>query len=155
MVFSSLSRCRPSSQDVSSCRSSLDCRFGIYLRVVSACISSCRRCFCLEDLRRRRPPTFSEFRKPHNPSALARAVVIVRSGVRVLRDRDNRVCVTAATVYRRERGPQCFDWKLDTGDGGERPRGVGSGAPLARGEGPRLYGFTRPWCLPSRGLPIV
>jgi hypothetical protein len=37
--------------------------------------------------------------KPHNPSALARAVVIVPSGVRVLRDRDNRVCVTAATAY--------------------------------------------------------
>jgi hypothetical protein len=38
--------------------------------------------------------------KPHNPSALARAFVIVPSGARVLRDRDNRVCVTAATVYR-------------------------------------------------------
>jgi hypothetical protein len=38
--------------------------------------------------------------KPHNPSALARAVVIVPSGVRVLRDCDNRICVTAATVYR-------------------------------------------------------
>jgi hypothetical protein len=37
--------------------------------------------------------------KPHNPSALARAVVIVPSGARVLRDRDNCVCVTAATVY--------------------------------------------------------
>jgi hypothetical protein len=32
--------------------------------------------------------------KPHNPSALVRAVVIVPSGARVLRDRDNRVCVT-------------------------------------------------------------
>jgi hypothetical protein len=38
--------------------------------------------------------------KPHNPSALARAVVIVPSGARVLRDCDNRVCVMAATVYR-------------------------------------------------------
>jgi hypothetical protein len=37
--------------------------------------------------------------KPHNSSALSRAVVIVPSGARVLRDRDNRVCVTAATVY--------------------------------------------------------
>ena len=70
--------------------------------------------------------------KPHNPSALARAVVIVPSGARVLRDRDNRVCVTAATVYRRERGPRRFGRKLDSGDGGERPRGAGSGAPLAR-----------------------
>jgi hypothetical protein len=41
-----------------SCRSSFNCSFGIYLHVISACISSCRRCFCLEDLRRRRrPPT--------------------------------------------------------------------------------------------------
>jgi hypothetical protein len=29
------------------------------------------------------------FVKPHNPSALARAIVIVLSGARVLRDRDN------------------------------------------------------------------
>jgi hypothetical protein len=58
--------------------------------------------------------------------------------VRVLRDRDIRVCVTAATVYRRERGPRRFGRKLDSGDSGERPRGDGSGAPLARGEGPRL-----------------
>jgi hypothetical protein len=58
MVFYSLSRCCPSSQGTSSCRSSLDCNFGLYLRVVSACISPCRRCFGLEDLRqRRRPPT--------------------------------------------------------------------------------------------------
>jgi hypothetical protein len=35
-----------------------DYSFGIYLHVVSACILSCQRCFCLEDLRRRRrPPT--------------------------------------------------------------------------------------------------
>jgi hypothetical protein len=41
-----------------SCRSSFNCSFGIYLHVVAACMSSCRRCFCLEDLRRRRrPPT--------------------------------------------------------------------------------------------------
>jgi hypothetical protein len=63
---------------------------------------------------------------------------IVPSGARVLRDRDNRVCVTAATVYRRERGPRRFGRKLDSGDGGERPRGAGSGAPLACGEGTRL-----------------
>jgi hypothetical protein len=42
----------------SSCRSSLDYSFGIYLHVVHVCIWPCRRCFCLEDLRRkRRPPT--------------------------------------------------------------------------------------------------
>jgi hypothetical protein len=76
--------------------------------------------------------------KPHDPFALARAVVIVPSGVRVLRNRDNHVCVTTATVYRKERGPRHFDRKLDSGDNGERPRGVESGAPLARGQGPWL-----------------
>jgi hypothetical protein len=39
---------------------------------------------------------------PQNPLALVRAVVIVPSGVSVLRDRDNRVCITAATIYQRE-----------------------------------------------------
>jgi hypothetical protein len=53
---------------------------------------------------------------------------------RVLRDRDNRVCVTTATMYQGERGLGCFGQKLDSGDGVERPRGAGSGAPLARGE---------------------
>jgi hypothetical protein len=43
-----------------SCRSSFNCSFDIYLHVVSTCISSCRRCFCLKDIRRRRrPPTVS------------------------------------------------------------------------------------------------
>jgi hypothetical protein len=46
--------------------------------------------------------------KSRNPSALARAVVIVPSGARGLRDRDNRVCVIAATVYQRERGTRRF-----------------------------------------------
>jgi hypothetical protein len=82
--------------------------------------------------------------KPHNPSALEQAVVIVPSGARVLRDRDNHVCVTAAIVYRRERGLWRFGRKLISGDDGERPRGADNGAPLARGEGPRLYGVTRP-----------
>jgi hypothetical protein len=56
--------------------------------------------------------------KPHNPLALARAVVIVPSGTRVLQDRDNQVCVMAATVYRRERGPRRFGRKHDSGDAG-------------------------------------
>ena len=48
----------PFVSSVSSCRSSFNCSFGIYFHIVSACISSYRRCFCLEDLqRRRRPPT--------------------------------------------------------------------------------------------------
>jgi hypothetical protein len=94
--------------------------------------------------------------KPHNPSALARAVVIVPSGARVLRDRDNRDCVTAATVYRRERGPQRFGQTLVSGDGGEHPRGAGSGAPLARGEGPQLSTeLLDRGALPSRGLPFA
>jgi hypothetical protein len=67
-----------------------------------------------------------------------RVVEIVLSGVRVLRDCDNLVRVTTGTVYRRERGPRHFGRKLDSGDDGERPRGAGSGAPLERGEGPRL-----------------
>jgi hypothetical protein len=65
-------------------------------------------------------------------------VVIVPSGVRVLRDRDNQVCATVVTVYRRERGRRCFGRKLDSGDGRERPRGARSGAPLVCGEGLRL-----------------
>jgi hypothetical protein len=94
--------------------------------------------------------------KPQNPSALARAIVIVTSGVRVLRDRDNRVCVTAATVYRRERGLRRFDRKLDSGDGRERPGGAESGAPLARGEGPRLSTeLLDRGAWPSRGLPFA
>jgi hypothetical protein len=42
-------------------------------------------------------------------------------------------------VYWRERGPRRFGWKLDSGDGGERPRGVESGALLACGEDPGLF----------------
>jgi hypothetical protein len=56
--------------------------------------------------------------KPHNPSALARAVVIVPSGARVLRDRDNRVCVTATTVYR-----------------GDEARGVSAGSSIVETAG--------------------
>jgi hypothetical protein len=94
--------------------------------------------------------------KPHNPSVLVRAVVIVPSGARVLRDRDNRVCVTATTVYRRERGLRRFGRKLDSGDGEERPRGAGSGAPLVRGEGMRLsMELLDRGAWPSRGLPFA
>jgi hypothetical protein len=39
--------------------------------------------------------------------------------VKVLRDRVNRVCDTAATVYWRERGPRRFGRKLNSGDDGE------------------------------------
>jgi hypothetical protein len=75
---------------------------------------------------------------------------------RVLRDRDNRVCVTAATVYRRERDPRRFGRKLVSGDDGECPRGAGSGAPLARGEGLLLSTeLLDRGAWPSRGLPFA
>jgi hypothetical protein len=46
-----------------------------------------------------------------------------------------------------------FGRKLDSGDGGERPRVAGSGAPLARGEGPRLsMELLDRGAWPSRGL---
>jgi hypothetical protein len=94
--------------------------------------------------------------KPNNPSALARAVVIVPSG--------RESCETVTTVFV-SRLPPCsgvneargvFDWKLDSGDGGERPRGVRSRAPLARGEGPRLsMELLDRGAWPSRGLPFA
>jgi hypothetical protein len=49
-----------------------------------------------------------------------------------------------------------FSWKLDSGDDGERPRGAGSGAPLARGEGLWLsMELLDRGAWPSRGLPFV
>jgi hypothetical protein len=49
-----------------------------------------------------------------------------------------------------------FDLKLDSGDGGERPRGVGSGAPLARGEGSWIsMKLLDCGAWPSRGLPFA
>jgi hypothetical protein len=48
----------PFVSSVSSCRSSFDGSFGIQPYVTHVCMSSCQRCFYLEDLRqRRRPPT--------------------------------------------------------------------------------------------------
>jgi hypothetical protein len=46
-----------------------------------------------------------------------------------------------------------FNRKLDIEDGGERPRGAGSGAPLTRGEGLRLSTeLLDRGAWPSRGL---
>jgi hypothetical protein len=74
---------------------------------------------------------------------------------RLLRDRDNRVCVMAATVYQRERGPRHFDRKLDSGDGGERPRGAESGASLACGEGhDSLRSYSTEVLSPRVGFPL-
>jgi hypothetical protein len=94
--------------------------------------------------------------KTTQPSALTRAIVIVPSGARVLRDRDNRVFVTAATMYLRERDPRHFSRKLDIGDDRERLSGAGSGAPVACGEGPRLsMELLDRGAWPSRGLPFA
>jgi hypothetical protein len=49
-----------------------------------------------------------------------------------------------------------FGWKLDSGDDGECPRGAGSRAPLARGEGPWLSTeLLDHGAWPSHGLPFV
>ena len=73
-------------------------------------------------------------------------------------------CETVTTAFV-SRPPPCtggneargvFSRKLDSGDGGERPRGAGSGAPLARGEGPRLSTeLLDRGAWPSRGLPFA
>jgi hypothetical protein len=61
LVFSSLSRCSPSSQGMSLCRSSLNGSFGVYLRAMFASVLIFRRCFFLKDLRRRSiPPTLGK-----------------------------------------------------------------------------------------------
>jgi hypothetical protein len=72
-------------------------------------------------------------------------------------------CETVTTAFV-SRSPPCtggneargvFSRKLDSGDDGERPRGVGSGAPLARGQGPRLSTeLLDRGAWPSRGLPF-
>jgi hypothetical protein len=49
-----------------------------------------------------------------------------------------------------------FGRKLDSGDDGERPRGAGSGAPLARAEGPWLpTELLDRGAWPSHGLPFA
>jgi hypothetical protein len=59
-------------------------------------------------------------------------------------------------MYRKEQGPRRFGQKLVSGDGGERPRGSESGAPLARGEGSRLSTeLLDRGAWPSRGLPFA
>ena len=73
-------------------------------------------------------------------------------------------CQTVTTAFV-SRPPPCtggneargvFGRKLDSGDGGERPRGARSGAPLARGEGPWLSTeLLDRGAWPSRGLPFA
>jgi hypothetical protein len=73
-------------------------------------------------------------------------------------------CETVTTTFV-SRPPMCtggneahgvFGRTLDSGDGGERPRAAGSGAPLARGEGTRLsMELLNSGAWPSRGLPFA
>ena len=73
-------------------------------------------------------------------------------------------CETVTTAFV-SRPPPCtggneargvFGRKLDSGDGGERPRGAESGAPLAHGEGLRLsIELLDRGAWPSRGLPFA
>jgi hypothetical protein len=73
-------------------------------------------------------------------------------------------CETVTTVFVSQ-PPPCtggneargvFSRKLNSGDGEERPRGAGSGAPLVRGEGLRLSTeLLDRGAWPSRGLPFA
>ena len=78
-------------------------------------------------------------------------------GLVVLRDHTNCICGVAATVYRREQGPRCFGWKLDSEDGGEHPGEACQKArrrpTCARGRLEAIHGVTRPGARPLRGIP--
>jgi hypothetical protein len=73
-------------------------------------------------------------------------------------------CEIVTTVFV-SRPPPCtggnephdiFGRKLDSGDGGKRPRGAGSGAPLAHGEGTLLSTeLLDRGAWPSLGLPFA
>jgi hypothetical protein len=94
--------------------------------------------------------------KPHNPSALARAVVIVPTGARVLRDHTTAFVSRPPPCTGGNKARDVFSRKLNSGDGGERPREAERGAPLARGEGPWLStGLLDRGAWPSRGLPFA
>jgi hypothetical protein len=67
-----------------------------------------------------------------------------------LQDHTNRVCGEAATMYRRGRDPQRFSRKLDSEDGGSIRQEARSGAPLARGEEPRLSMELLVWVFGTR-----
>ena len=78
-------------------------------------------------------------------------------GLVVLQDHTNQVCGVAATVYRREQGPQHFGRKLDTEDGGDHP---GEACQKARrrptcawGRPEAIHGVTQPRVWPLRGIP--
>ena len=78
-------------------------------------------------------------------------------GLVVLRDHTNRICGVAATVYRREQGPQRFGQKLDSEDGGEH---LGEACRKARrrptymwGRPEAIHGVTQLGAWPFRGIP--
>jgi hypothetical protein len=74
-----------------------------------------------------------------------------------MRDHDNRVFVSRPPPCTRgDEARGVFGRKLNSGEGRERPRGAGSGAPLARGEGSRLSTeLLDRGAWPSRGLPFA
>ena len=80
---------------------------------------------------------FSEVCIPRKVRCL-RAPCLYSERLVVLQDHTNHVYGVAAIMYRRERGPWCFGWKLDSEDTGERSGTGYSGDPLAHGEGPGL-----------------
>jgi hypothetical protein len=92
------------------------------------------------------------FEQPTNPLALARDVVIVPSGARVLQDHTNRVCGVVSNVYWREWGSRCFGQKLDCEDDGSIQEEAESGSPLVHVERPAaLYRVIYRGAWPSRG----
>ena len=72
----------------------------------------------------------------------------------VLRDHTNHVCGVAATVYRREQGPRCFDRKLGSEDVGEQSeRGLPEGTSETHLHVGKAQGY--PWSYPTRSLALA
>ena len=78
-----------------------------------------------------------------------RAPCLYLAGLVVLQDHTKHVCVVAATVYRREHGPQCFGQKLDSEDGGERS---GRGTPETHLHVGKARGYPRSYPTESLAL---
>jgi hypothetical protein len=83
-----------------------------------------------------------------------RAPLLYSAGLVILRDHTNRACDVAATMYRREQGPRCFAWKLDSEDSGEQ---YGRGLPECISETHLRMGKARgyPRSYRTRSLAIV
>jgi hypothetical protein len=80
---------------------------------------------------------------------------IVLSGVKVLRDHVNLVCDTAATVYRMERGPWHFGWKLNSERRGVSKRRQEAEHHLCMKKARNSTNLLVRGAWPSRGLPFV